>query len=71
MVLNARLGHYTNFVNLLDLAALSAAATMPADALPVDITLIHRAGSDLSLAEFGERAPRTCRSERGSHSYRA
>jgi hypothetical protein len=25
MVLNARLGHYTNFVNLLDLAALSAA----------------------------------------------
>ena len=37
---NRRLGHYTNFVNLLDLAACAVPAAMRPDGLPSGITLI-------------------------------
>jgi allophanate hydrolase len=53
--LNRRLGTYTNFVNLLDLAALAVPASMRPDGRPFGITLIGPAGSDLMLAEFGAR----------------
>jgi allophanate hydrolase len=53
--LNRRLGTYTNFVNLLDLAAIAVPATMRADGLPFGITLIGPAGSDLMLAELAQR----------------
>jgi len=53
--LNRRLGTYTNFVNLLDLAALAVPASIRDDGVPFGITLIGAAGSDLMLAELGQR----------------
>jgi allophanate hydrolase len=53
--LNRRLGTYTNFVNLLDLAALAVPASMRPDGIPFGITLIGPAGSDLMLAELAQR----------------
>ena len=53
--LNRRLGTYTNFVNLLDLAAIAVPAAMRADGLPSGITLIAPSGSDLMLADLAQR----------------
>jgi allophanate hydrolase len=52
---NRMLGAYTNFVNLLDLAALAVPASIRPDGLPSGITLIGKAGSDWQLAELGQR----------------
>jgi allophanate hydrolase len=43
---NARLGRYTNFVNLLDLAAIAVPAAFRADGLPFGVSFIAPAGSD-------------------------
>jgi len=59
--LNSNLGTYTNFVNLLDMAAFSVPAGVRADGFPSSLTLIGKAGSDALLAgvahlvETGER----------------
>jgi allophanate hydrolase len=53
--LNARLGLYTNFVNLLDLAALTVPAGFRQDGLPFGITLIGPAFSDRALASIAAR----------------
>ena len=53
--LNRRLGLYTNFVNLLDYAAISVPSDMRPDGLPFGITLIGPCGSDWQLAELGQR----------------
>jgi allophanate hydrolase len=50
---NSRLGTYTNFVNLLDLCALSVPASMRADGTPFGITLVAPAGEDAALAAIG------------------
>lgn len=55
VALNRNLGEYTNFVNLLDYAALSVPSSLRADGLPFGITLIGRCGSDWQLAELGQR----------------
>jgi allophanate hydrolase len=55
VVCNRNLGAYTNFVNLLDYAALSVPSSLRADGLPFGITLIGPCGSDLALAELGQR----------------
>ncbi len=55
VALNRNLGFYTNFVNLLDYAALSVPSSMHADGLPFGITLIGPCASDLQLAELGQR----------------
>jgi len=55
VVLNRNLGAYTNFVNLLDYAAISVPSALRADGLPFGITLIGPCGSDWSLAELGQR----------------
>ena len=55
VVLNRNLGTHTNYVNLLDYAALSVPSSMRADGLPFGITLIGRCGSDWQLAELGQR----------------
>lgn len=55
LVLNRNLGYYTNFVNLLDYAALSVPSSMRADGLPFGVTLIGQCGSDLRLADLGQR----------------
>lgn len=55
VTLNRNLGAYTNFVNLLDYAALSVPSSMRPDGLPFGITLIGPCGSDLQLADLGQR----------------
>ncbi len=52
--LNTNLGAYTNFVNLMDLAALSVPAGFRPDGLPFGVTLIGRAFSDGKLAVIGD-----------------
>jgi allophanate hydrolase len=55
---NSRLGHYTNFVNLLDLAALAIPAGFTPGGLPFGVTLMGPAWSDATLAELGHRMHR-------------
>lgn len=55
LTLNRKLGAYTNFVNLLDYAALSVPSSIRPDGLPFGITLIGECGSDWQLAELGQR----------------
>ena len=50
ITLNSNLGTYTNFVNLLDLAAISVPVGRRSDGLPSSLTLIGRAGTDGYLA---------------------
>ena len=52
---NSNLGTYTNFVNLLDLAAISVPVGRRSDDLPSSVTLIGRAGSDGMLAGLAAR----------------
>lgn len=49
---NARLGAYTNFVNLLDMAAIAAPGPFRADGLPAGVTFIARGGADHVLADL-------------------
>ena len=53
IALNSRLGTYTNFVNLLDLCALSVPAAMRADGTPFGVTLVAPAGCDAAIASIG------------------
>src|ERR1700722_4375371 len=48
--LNSRLGTHTNFVNLLDLAAIACPSGMRGDGLPSSLTLIGPSGADGYLA---------------------
>ena len=50
--LNANLGTYTNFVNLLDLAGIAVPATLAADGVPHGVTLLAPAGQDLLIASL-------------------
>jgi allophanate hydrolase len=52
---NTRLGTYTNFVNLLDLAAISVPGAWRADGRPAGVTLVGQRGTDALLAGFGQR----------------
>lgn len=52
VTLNSNLGTYTNFVNLLDLAAISVPVGERSDGLPSSLTLIGKAGSDAQLAGY-------------------
>ncbi len=52
--LNANLGRYTNFVNLLDCSAIAVPAGFGADGLPFGVTLIGRAFRDDALAPFAD-----------------
>jgi allophanate hydrolase len=56
--LNSNLGYYTNFVNLLDLAAVAVPAGFRGDGLPFGVTLVGRAGSDEELLRFGDSVQR-------------
>jgi allophanate hydrolase len=55
---NTRLGLFTNFVNLMDLAALAVPAGFDAAGLPVGVTLVGPAFSDEALAALGDRLHR-------------
>ncbi|MGL4398106.1 MAG: allophanate hydrolase [Hyphomicrobium sp.] len=57
--LNANLGLYTNFVNLMDLSALAVPAGFNSSGLPFGVTLIGPALAEPHLAAFGDRLHRT------------
>lgn len=52
--LNANLGYYTNFMNLLDCAALAIPAGFQQDGLPFGITLVAPAHQDVPLLHLAE-----------------
>lgn len=56
---NADLGMYTNFVNLLDCAAIAVPAGIDARGLPVGITLVGPAESDAALSALGDALHRS------------
>jgi len=58
VALNANLGRYTNFVNLLDLAAVAVPAGFRADGLPFGLTLVAPAMTDGDLALLADRLHR-------------
>jgi allophanate hydrolase len=55
---NARLGTFTNFVNLCELAAIAVPAGIGADGLPVGVTVIGPARSEPRLAPIADRLHR-------------
>jgi allophanate hydrolase len=55
VALNTNLGYYTNFVNLMDLAAVAVPAGMRADGLPFGVSLIGRACADEALLSLAHR----------------
>ncbi len=55
IALNSNLGTYTNFVNLLDLCALSLPVGRRSDGLPSSLTLIAPAGRDGAIAAIGAK----------------
>lgn len=52
---NSNLGYYTNFVNLMDLAAVAVPAGFRSNGLPFGISFIGRAFSDATLLELAHR----------------
>lgn len=56
--LNTNLGYYTNFVNLLDLAAVAVPAGFKANGLPFGVSLIGPAFSDRALLAVADRLHR-------------
>jgi allophanate hydrolase len=58
VALNSNLGRYTNFVNLMDLAAVAVPAGFTPAGLPFGISLIAPAGSDADLLSLAGRAHR-------------
>lgn len=54
---NSDLGRYTNFVNLMDLAALAIPNGFRGDGMPVGVTLVGPAWSDHRLAALAEGLP--------------
>ena len=55
VALNSRLGYYTNFMNLLDLAAIAVPTGFIASGLPCGATLFSPAGSDRALLQLAQR----------------
>ena len=55
---NTNLGYYTNFVNLLDMAAVAVPGGFKRDGLPFGVSLIGRAFTDDALLQLGDRLHR-------------
>jgi allophanate hydrolase len=64
--LNANLGHYTNFVNLMDLSAFAIPAGFRTSGLPFGVTLVGQAGHDRALAVLGDRLHRAAVTKAGA-----
>jgi allophanate hydrolase len=58
--LNSQLGHYTNFMNLLDFAAVAVPAGFRPDGLPFGVTLCAAAHKDLPLLHLAARWQLAC-----------
>jgi allophanate hydrolase len=56
--LNSNLGYYTNFVNLLDLAAVAVPAGFKTNGLPFGVSLIGKAFTDEGLLQIADRLHR-------------
>jgi allophanate hydrolase len=56
--LNSNLGYYTNFVNLMDLAAVAVPAGFKADGLPFSVSLIGKGFTDDGLLNVADRLHR-------------
>ncbi|MGD0911754.1 MAG: allophanate hydrolase [Terracidiphilus sp.] len=56
--LNSNLGYYTNFVNLLDLAAVAIPAGFKTNGLPFGVSLIGKAFTDEGLLQIADRLHR-------------
>ena len=52
---NSELGMYTNYVNLMRLAAIAVPADFTAEGLPFGVTLIGQGGSDFALLQFASQ----------------
>jgi allophanate hydrolase len=63
--LNNNLGYYTNFVNLLDMAAVAVPAGMLENGLPFGVSLIGRAFADVGLLVMADRLHRKLASSLG------
>jgi allophanate hydrolase len=63
--LNSRLGTYTNFVNLLDMAAHALPGPFRSDGLPCGLTLIGPAWSDFGLARLAAQLAAVFRIDAG------
>jgi allophanate hydrolase len=57
--LNARLGYYTNFMNLFDLAGVAVPAGFRSDGLPFGITLVGPQSSDRALLALADSVHRS------------
>jgi allophanate hydrolase len=66
--LNSRLGYYTNFMNLLDLAAVSVPAGFTSAGLPFGVTLAAPAWSDPALLPLASRLHRSAPMKLGATS---
>lgn len=66
---NSQLGYYTNFVNLLDLAAVSVPTQFTERQLPFGITLVGPAFSDRRLLSIANRLQHWMPLQQGSTSY--
>jgi allophanate hydrolase len=66
VALNSNLGRYTNFVNLMDLAAVAVPAGFTPAGLPFGISLIAPAGSDADLLALATRAQRAAQPTLGA-----
>ena len=55
---NSELGYYTNFMNLLDMAAIAVPAGFQENGLPFGVTLMAKAFADPSLAALADRLHR-------------
>lgn len=59
IVRNSELGYYTNFMNLLDLSAVSVPTMMTEEGMPFGITLVGDAFSDRALLSIANRIQQT------------
>jgi allophanate hydrolase len=66
--LNSNLGRYTNFVNLMDLAAVAVPAGFTSGSLPFGVSLIGPAWSDTDLLALGGRLHRAANLNLGATS---
>lgn len=64
--LNANLGYYTNFVNLLDLCAIALPNGFQSNGIPTGITLIAPAYSEVYLTQLGAAFHHTSNSQLGA-----
>ena len=62
---NSHLGHYTNFVNLLDLSAVAVPVAIRPDGLPFGVSLIGEAFKDAALLTLADRLHRATSSTLG------